>query len=263
MTGYQSVKAGPSTRAIPSTRVVARGATPRWEWSLLLAAGAIGAVACTHLIDFGVYHLRYRILDATSAASWSHLASGGALAVGAVVCLAGARRLPRQRATWIATGVILALFFIDEASGLHADIDALNNSLNYGKLLYAPILVVLAYCVWRLTRGTAQLASARAGALLLLVSYLIHVLEPHNIAHGFGWSADGWAFQGVVALKEGTELAGVLLALLALWGSAFAARARAESFSSIAPHDTVTHRHVEAVDEAPSTPQVRAHEDFE
>jgi hypothetical protein len=233
MAGYQSVKAVRSpqavsppravspAQAISSTRAAERGATPRRGWSLLLAAGAIGAVACTHLIDFGVYQLRYRIFDATSAASWSHLTTGGALAVGAVVCFAGARRLPMQRATWIATGVILALFFIDEASGLHADIDSLNRSLNYGKLLYAPILVILALCVWRLTRGTGQLANARAGAGLLLVSYLIHVLEPHNIARELGWSMGGWAFQGVVALKEGTELAGVLLALLALWGAAF------------------------------------------
>jgi len=34
------------------------------ESSLLLATAAIAAVGVTHLIDFGVYHLRYRILNA-------------------------------------------------------------------------------------------------------------------------------------------------------------------------------------------------------
>ncbi len=117
----------------------------------------------------------------------------------------------------MATAGILALFFVDEVSGLHAHIDA----LSYGKLLYAPILVIMVFCVWRLTMGTPYLALVRAGVVLLLASYLIHVLEPPNIAHWLGWTRGGWAFQGVVALKEGAELAGVLLALLGLWGSAF------------------------------------------
>jgi len=190
-----------------------------WGWSLLLAAGAVGAVGLTHLVDFGAYNLRYRTLNANSSASWSHAVSAGALAVGAAVCLAGAWRLPRQRAPWIASAVILTLLFADELSGLHAHIDA----LSHGKLLYVPILLALVYCVWRLTMGMARLASVQAGAALLLASYLIHVLEPHNIAHAFGWSRDGWAFQVVVALKEGMELGGLLLILLALWVSAFAA----------------------------------------
>ncbi len=59
-----------------------------WGWSLLLAAGAVGAVGLTHLVDFGAYNLRYRTLNANSSASWSHAVSAGALAVGAAVCLA-------------------------------------------------------------------------------------------------------------------------------------------------------------------------------
>jgi hypothetical protein len=194
----------------------------RWEWSLLLAAGAIGAVAFTDLIDFGVYHLRYTILNASSASSWSHAVAAGALLVGAAVCLAGAWRLPRQRAAWVATAAILALFFIDEVSGLHAQIDA----LSHGKLLYAPILLVLVLCVWRLMIGSTHLACLRAAAALLLGSYLIHVLGPHSIARELGWSPDGWAYQVAVVLKEGMELAGLLLALLALWGTAFAEKGK-------------------------------------
>lgn len=185
-------------------------------WSVPLALGAIAAVSVTHLIDFGVYHLRYWIFNANSAASWSHGVVAGVLGIGAVVCLAGARRLPRQRTAWLATGVILALFFVGEISELHAEIDSLS------RLLYAPVLAVLVYCVWQLTRGGAQFDVIRASAALLVASYAIHVLEPGNIADAFGWTAGGWASQVVVALKEGTELAGVLLALLALWGAAAA-----------------------------------------
>jgi len=187
---------------------------------LSLAAGAIGVVACTHLTDFGLYHLRYTILNANSAGSWSHFVAAGALAVGAAVCLAGARRWPRERTLWIASAAMLALFFLDETSGLHARIDV----LSHGKLVYGPVLVVLTCCVWALTRRTPYVATVRMAAVLLAVSYVIHVLEPHDIAQALGWSTDGWAFQVVVALKEGTELAGVLLALSALTGAAFASQ---------------------------------------
>jgi hypothetical protein len=204
--------------AVRSEGAVWRRVARYRELAVLLAAGAIAAVGFTHLIDFGIYHLRYGILNANSAASWSHVVVAGALALGAAVCLAGARRSPRQRAAWIATAVILAVLFVGDVSPLHAEIDA----LNHGRLLYAPILSVLAYCVWRLTRSSAYFAIVRAGAALLLASYVIHVLEPHSIARALGWRVGGWEFQVVVALKEGTELAGVLLALLAVWGTAAA-----------------------------------------
>lgn len=192
-------------------------AWPRHGFALL-GAGAIAAVAATHLIDYGVYHLEYEALNANLAVSWSHAVDAGALGVGAAVALIGARRWPTRRATWLATAAMLALFFIDEITELHTKI----GGLNHGKLLYAPLLVALVYCVWRLTWDGAHRAAVRAGAALLAVSYTIHVLDPHHIARALGWQDGGWAFQCVVALKEGTELAGVLLALLALAGAAAA-----------------------------------------
>jgi hypothetical protein len=36
-----------------------------------LALGAIAAVAVTHLIDYGVYGLRYWLFNANSDASWA------------------------------------------------------------------------------------------------------------------------------------------------------------------------------------------------
>jgi hypothetical protein len=207
--------------ASPTQRTPARQALPAWtealasRWTFaLLAAGALGAVAATHLVDFGVYHLEYTIFNANSASSWSHILDAAALAAGAVVCLFGAGRLPAQRTTWIATGVILALFFLDEASGLHAAI----GTPRFGKLLYAPILVALVYCVWKLTRHSAYFAAVKASAALLIVSYTVHVLDPHHIARALGLQDGGWAFQVIVTIKEGAELAGVLLALLALCG---------------------------------------------
>lgn len=212
--------------------------TDRLGWSRerypLIAVGAVLAVGSTHLIDFGVYHLQYTLLNANLATSWSHAVDAGALAVGAGVCVIGARRQPAWRATWIVTAVILTLFVIDEVSGLHAAI----GTPRYGKLLYAPVLAALVYCVWRLTRGGAYFPVVRASAALLLVAYAIHVLDPHNIARALDWTVGGWAFQVVVALKEGTELAGVLLALLALSGAATAPTTATAAAPATAPDRT-------------------------
>ena len=56
--------------------------------------------------------------------------------------------------------------------------------------------------------------SVALGALAL--SYVVHIFGPHVVAE-FGWGTDSWAFQAKVGLKEGTELAGWLLMVVALW----------------------------------------------
>ena len=187
----------------------ARRAGHRNRGWVLLATGAMAAVAATHLVDYGVYNLRYGALNANLSESWSHVLDACALLLGALVCLAGAWRSPLERATWVAVAVVLLLFTVDEVSSLHAEI----GGSRFGKLLYAPILVVLVYGVWRLTRRGPYRAVVRAGAAVLSAAYAIHVLDPHHIARALGWRDGGWAFQCVVALKEGTELAGVLLIL--------------------------------------------------
>jgi len=192
---------------------------PAW-----VGLGAIAAVGLTHLLDYGAFDLKYRLFDANRVESWSHILDAAALAAGTAVCVAGARRTEKRsgaRRAWAITATVLALFVLDEASGLHSRIGDLHN----GKLLYAPILVVLAYCIWRLTRDGRHVGQVRAAAALLVCAYAIHVLDPHRIARTLGWPHESWAFQVVVALKEGTELAGVLLALLALTAAAAAAAA--------------------------------------
>jgi len=201
----------------PKDRSASRAGFRHQGWALL-ATGAIAAVFVTHLVDFGVYHLEYRALNANLSQSWSHVLDAGALLVGALVCLAGAWRSPLERATWVAVAAVLVLFTVDEASSLHAEI----GGSRYGKLLYAPVLAVLVYGVWRLTRRGPYRTVLRAGAAVLAAAYTIHVLDPHHIARALGWRDGGWAFQCVVALKEGTELAGVLLILGVLCATAAA-----------------------------------------
>jgi hypothetical protein len=218
-----SARPAPTARAATSWRwsaATARAATS-WRYAALVAGVAMAAVAATHLLDFGAYDLRYGALDANLSVSWSHVLAHGVLALAAAVCVAGAWRARPPRAVWIVSGALFAVLFLDEVSGLHVQVDA----LRHGKILYAPALLVLVLCVWRLTFASARLASALVAGALLLASYAIHVLEPHSIVRALGWGTGGWAVEVLVALKEGMELAGLLLVLLALCAAAFAGEA--------------------------------------
>jgi hypothetical protein len=191
-------------RGVGSLRWTARPTPP------LFAAVALSAVVVTNLLNFGA-KLRYPALSAGSASSWSHQADAAALALGAAICLGGAYRSAQRRAAWAGVAGILAFFFIDEVSSLHAQID----QLSYGKLAYAPLLLVLVACLSRLAIGAPHIAYLRTGLAMLLTSYLIHVLGPHLVS-SFGWGSDSWPYQVRDGLKEGTELAGLLLAVGAL-----------------------------------------------
>jgi hypothetical protein len=85
-----------------------------------------------------------------------------------------------------------------------------------GKLVYAPLLVVLVVCVWRLLGSSDHAALMFTGLVALFVSYTIHILGM-AVMHGLGWASDSWGFQVRAALKEGMELAGWLLVVAALW----------------------------------------------
>ncbi len=63
---------GGRPRVAATLRARPRGAVGNWlVWPrggfVLLGAGAIAAVAATHLIDYGVYHLEYEALNANLA----------------------------------------------------------------------------------------------------------------------------------------------------------------------------------------------------
>jgi hypothetical protein len=179
---------------------------------LLLAGVAVLAVMVTNLIDFGVDHPRIRLLDANVDTSWSHRAVVAALAAGAAVALLAAARSIPPRAWWGATAGILILLCLVEASPAHVQVDRVAN----GKLVYSPLLVVLVVCVWRLLGRSDQAALMFSGLVALFVSYTIHIFGM-AVMHALGWASDSWGYQARAALKEGMELAGWLLLVLALW----------------------------------------------
>jgi hypothetical protein len=207
MSSHESVSVAPS----PVGRLAYRGLAIRGG-PFVLAGVAVAAVVVTHLVNFGADDLRIRLFDANSDSSWSHLMVAGTLVAATGVGLIGAWRSQRQRSLWSAVAGILGFLSIDEISSLHAQID----QMSWGKVLYAPILLALCVCVWRLSDGGERSVVVRAGLATLLVSFGIHVFGPH-VVHALGWGTDSWAYQAKVALKQGTELAGWLLVLWGLW----------------------------------------------
>jgi hypothetical protein len=184
------------------------------RWTLLFAGLTVVTVVFTSLVDFGVDHPRIRLLDANVDSSWSHRASVAALAAGAsVALLAAARSIPR-RAWWGAIAGILIVLCLVEASPAHVQVDRLPS----GKLVYAPLLVLLVVCLWRLLGSSDQAALMWSGLAVLFISYTIHIFGM-AVMHALGWGSGNWGYQVRAAVKEGTALAGWLLVVLALWRS--------------------------------------------
>jgi hypothetical protein len=176
---------------------------------LLPAAVALGAVAATHLGSWAA-GAHTRVLDARSAWSWSHFAATAAFAAGAAVCAVNAVRtagMPRRR-WWVIAGVVFAILFADGATRAH-------DHLAHWALVLLPMLVVLGGALLLATAGDAVAPAVVAGLALLATSFVVHATGPH-LVKAAGWPPDGFAYQVKVALKEGLELAGWVVVLIAL-----------------------------------------------
>jgi hypothetical protein len=173
-----------------------------------LAAAALLLEMTTHLVDFGGYDLRIRILDSASEWSWSHIAATVAFAAGTVAGVIGARRAVGSGAWW-ASAAVFGVLFLDNVTRLHAHI-------GFWPAIYAPVLLGLAASVWLLAAGTEEARVVGCGLALLFVSLVIHVFGL-DVVRALGWSTASWAYQVKVALKEGLELAGWVLLVPALW----------------------------------------------
>lgn len=206
MSARDSVSAAPRLAAASYERF-ATGVGP-----FLLAGAGFVAVLITHLIDFGNNNLSIGLLNADSDASWSHRLIAATVVAATAVALVNAWRAREQRTLWAVVTGILAFLAVDELTSLHTQVD----NMAWGKALYAPILLVLGVCIWRLAARSPQGLVLRVGVAILFLSFGIHVLGPH-IVHALGYGFDSWPLQVKVALKQGTELAGWLLVLIGLW----------------------------------------------
>jgi hypothetical protein len=169
----------------------------------LVALLALAVESATHLVDFGAYDLRYKLLDSASEWSYSHLLATLAFAVGAAAGVAGVRAGARPRRAWIGIAALFALLLTDNVTRVHEHVPA-------WPLFYAPILLALAVSIVTAARRTDLAVIAWVGLATLGASLAIHVFGP-GFLRLFGWGPQTWAYQIKVALKEGSELAGWVL----------------------------------------------------
>jgi hypothetical protein len=186
-----------------------------------IAAIVLVLEIATHLVDFGAWNLRVRLLDSAYEWSSSHILASVAIAAGAVICGLGALAADRRRRTWVVASALFGVLLIDNVTRLH-------DGIPHWQVLYVPLLAALCIATVRVALGTDALPLVLAGIALLCGSFAIHTLGPH-VVHLLGWGVASWGYQVKVALKEGTELAGWVLLVSALLRCAVAAPDRARS----------------------------------
>jgi len=211
---------GDGTRRTPSSatpghayRATGRDWRHSYRYLAVIAVVACGAVVATNLLSLGLDQLRTSVINANWEFSWSHDIDTVLLAIGVYASLVGARAHATHRRLWSSTAAILALFVLDEASAFHGQFG------NLEKLLYAPILAALVVCVWRLTDGSEERPLVRWCLVTLVFAFTMHVAGLH-LLRPVGYMT--YLYQAGVGVKEGTELAGLILLVTALWRRAHA-----------------------------------------
>jgi hypothetical protein len=172
------------------------------------AALVLAIETATHLLDFGVYHLRITILNSADRWSYSHWLATLAFATGSIFAGVGAARHTSRHVAWWSACGVFGFLFVDTVFRLH-------DHIGFWPVLYAPILIGLAIALASIASGTDQDVVVYAGLVLLFASLGIHVFGP-TVVRALSWPPTGWAYQVKVALKEGSELAGWVLLVPAL-----------------------------------------------
>jgi hypothetical protein len=198
----------------------ARASHPDPGLQRTIAAGLAltAVVALVHvtlqLVDFGVYDLRVRALDASTDTTLLGVVPSLALACAAAAAVAAAWRLRRPALALLAA--LLCLELALQRLVLHGGSSGLALTLP----LVAVVLGLLVREAPRLPEPCGRYVLL--GAALLVTSFVLHVLLPPLLS-AIGYGAGTWPYEVKVALKHGFEIAGWLTVAT---GLAAAARRR-------------------------------------
>jgi hypothetical protein len=162
-------------------------------------------VAAVHmtlqLVDFGVYDLRVKALDASTDTTLLGVVPSVALGCAALAAIAAALRIRRRALALLAA--LLCLELALQRFVLHGG----NAGLAATLPLVAAILVLLVREAWRLPEPCGR--CVLLGGALLVTSFVLHVLLPPLLS-AVGYGAGTWPYEIKVALKHGFEIAGWL-----------------------------------------------------
>jgi hypothetical protein len=176
--------------------------------AVLVVSVLVTAAMAAHLIDFGVYDLRVRVMNAglgTSPIAWVSPAAV-LVAVGASALLARGSRRWSIRALPVALAIVLVL-----AS------DHLGKSVPHWQILLLPPLGLTLAVLWHVAANLHPSTGRvlRTGCLLLVIAFGLHVFGAPFLRY-IGVGVDTWAYQVKVALKEGGEISGWMLVAFGL-----------------------------------------------
>jgi hypothetical protein len=166
-----------------------------------LVALVLVTEATTHLVDYGVYDLRVRAMNANLGSSPVAWVSPAALAIALASAIVLARR---QRVRPLLAGVLGLILVL---STRH-----LGESLPFWQLLLLPPLGLGLALLWQAAAKLDPLAGriCRVGCGLLVVAFTLHVFGGPGL-HQLGVHDHSWPYQIKIAFKEGFEITGWLL----------------------------------------------------
>jgi hypothetical protein len=179
---------------------------------IAVAAAVVVAQTAGQLVDFWAYNLRVAALNSSTDSSVFTWFGGLAMLVAAVSFAVLAVRVSRLRRTCVALTALFAFLLVDNRTQLH-------HRLPHGTLLLLPLLAVVFVLLLRIGRLAPRRIERllQAAAICLVASLVVHVVGPSALA-AFGWHAGDWQYQIKIAVKEGTELAGWILACFGALG---------------------------------------------
>jgi hypothetical protein len=171
--------------------------------AVLGVALLVMAAMAAHLIDFGVYDLRVRAMNAGLGTSLVARVGPAALllALGASIVLARSSRRVSIRALPFTLAIVLLL------ATQH-----LGESIPYWQLLLLPPLGLTLAVLWHVAANLSPSTGRvlRTGCVLLVIAFGLHVFGAPILRH-LGFGVDTWPYQVKVAFKEGAEISGWML----------------------------------------------------
>ena len=200
----------------PARRLrLAKARPPRDSTAGILTAGLAVATALVaaqipaNLVDFGVYHYPFALLNPNNEGGLFAWIGGIMIAVAGAVCLLQFR-VASERGRYLLAGLLLGVVAVENRARI--DEQSFHRAVVYGPL-FAALLVTLIAISWQW--APAPRWAVWAGIASLLCSLALHKLAPHVLTH-YGYGPGDWPWEVKVSLKESSELFGWALICAAL-----------------------------------------------
>ncbi len=179
--------------AIRGFRTAIISTDPPFIWAVLTAIVLSAALAVTQAIDFGVFDLRFRSLNSNTHASIFGIVSLLACAFAVIFSAIFAKRT-HSAVPAILSGALALILILRVWNPPHVLVLAL------------PFTVIALVMLWRQATGARGIV--RAGCLLLIISFAIHLAESKAFVV---LNPDSWAYQIRCIVKHDAELSGWVL----------------------------------------------------